>query len=618
MPFDGNGTYNPPAPEYPAIAGDVILASDFNTIIADIAAALSKCITIDGQSGVTANIDFGGNRIVHLAAGVAADDAVNMLQAFTNPTFTATTAQGVKVTGTAFTVSVTQADFTASQVVVLTQAAGDNSTKVASTAFVFKAVYDLDVAISAALGAEVQDRIDADALLAPLASPALTGVPTAPTAAPGTAGTQLATVQYVLNQAFATALPGQTGNDGKFLQTDGTTSFWTTVNSPGNVMFSQTVPDFPDWLPCDGASYVSASYPDLIAALATAPIPVGPALIDSEASGGGSWVAAALSSDGLYAALSCQQTGKGLDVYKRTGSSYAVVASPSGAPTGVNAANSIAWNADASLLAACGPSISTVLVWRRTGDSFAALTVPSGASGFVVCCAFSPDGGYLSVGSASSPYVTTYKIVGDTLTKIANPATLPASQPSKDGQVAWSPDSAFLAVTHAASPFVTIYSRSGDVLTKVANPATLPDSSATGVSFSTDGGYLAVAGTSTNKTIVYSRSGSVFTLFKTGLPSMDYRITYTTDGKLIGTLNTLPSDIRILVQAQDYAEVPQPSAINDNVRKAYASLDGGFIAVTDQSVDFQWFQMGIGQPSFAVPIIANIGSTGEVKGYIKS
>jgi hypothetical protein len=63
-----------------------------------------------------------------------------------------------------------------------TQAAGDNSTRLATTAFV-KAVETLLIA--------------ADALKAPLASPVLTGTPTAPTAAPGTNTTQLSTTAFV-------------------------------------------------------------------------------------------------------------------------------------------------------------------------------------------------------------------------------------------------------------------------------------------------------------------------------------------------------------------------------------------------------------------------------------
>jgi hypothetical protein len=60
-------------------------------------------------------------------------------------------------------------------------------------------------------------------------SPGLTGIPTAPTATPGTSSTQLATTAFVAAAAFSAALPGQAGNSGKFITTNGTTASWAYV-----------------------------------------------------------------------------------------------------------------------------------------------------------------------------------------------------------------------------------------------------------------------------------------------------------------------------------------------------------------------------------------------------
>lgn len=92
-------------------------------------------------------------------------------------------------------------NFTGATITVPTQAQGDNSTKAASTAYVFT-------------------------YFAPLASPALTGIPTAPTASPGTSTTQIATTAFAAAMAFSSALPAQTGNAGKVVTTDGTTASW--------------------------------------------------------------------------------------------------------------------------------------------------------------------------------------------------------------------------------------------------------------------------------------------------------------------------------------------------------------------------------------------------------
>ena len=69
----------------------------------------------------------------------------------------------------------------------------------------------------------IQTQIDAKA---PTASPTLTGTPAAPTATPGTNTTQLATTAFVIAQGLSSALPGQAGNAGKYVSTDGATATW--------------------------------------------------------------------------------------------------------------------------------------------------------------------------------------------------------------------------------------------------------------------------------------------------------------------------------------------------------------------------------------------------------
>lgn len=69
----------------------------------------------------------------------------------------------------------------------------------------------------------IQTQLNAKA---PLDSPALTGVPTTPTAATGTSGGQIASLDYVIATSLSASLPGQTGNAGKLLSTDGVDANW--------------------------------------------------------------------------------------------------------------------------------------------------------------------------------------------------------------------------------------------------------------------------------------------------------------------------------------------------------------------------------------------------------
>lgn len=77
-----------------------------------------------------------------------------------------------------------------------TASPGTNTTQAASTAFTGAAVLVETMRAEAAEAAETARAEAAEALLAPLASPHLTGTPLAPTASPGTNTTQLATTAF--------------------------------------------------------------------------------------------------------------------------------------------------------------------------------------------------------------------------------------------------------------------------------------------------------------------------------------------------------------------------------------------------------------------------------------
>ena len=122
--------------------------------------------------------------------------------------------------------------------------------------------------------------------------------------------------------------------------------------------------------------------------------------------------------------------------------------------------------------------------------------------------AFSPDGNYMSVAHATTPFITIYKRDGDIFTKLDNPDVLPAST---GNGIAFSPDVNYLSVAHNISPFITIYKRDGDVFTKLDNPDVLPPSTGRGTAFSPDGNYLSVAHATSPFITIYKRSGDVFT-----------------------------------------------------------------------------------------------------------
>lgn len=115
------------------------------------------------------------------------------------------------------------------------------------------------------------------------------------------------------------------------------------------------------------------------------------------------------------------------------------------------------------------------------------------------------------VAHASSPYVTFYNKSCETITKAADPASLPGGT----GQAASiSPSNHYWAVGSAGSPYLDIYRRNGSsgAMTRLANPSTMPASGVSAVAFATGGLYFALAD-STAPVMVYgvNTSTDVFT-----------------------------------------------------------------------------------------------------------
>lgn len=78
MPRNGSGVYSPPGANYPAISGTLITAANRNAVDADIATALTGSIAVNGESVVTANIPFAGNKLTGIGVATARTDAASI------------------------------------------------------------------------------------------------------------------------------------------------------------------------------------------------------------------------------------------------------------------------------------------------------------------------------------------------------------------------------------------------------------------------------------------------------------------------------------------------------------------------------------------------------------
>lgn len=79
MPFDSNGNYTLPT-SYFVENGDTVLPIQHNPPFEDVAQALSLAFLRDGRSPMIGDLPMGSKRIINLAPGVAAADAVTKAQ----------------------------------------------------------------------------------------------------------------------------------------------------------------------------------------------------------------------------------------------------------------------------------------------------------------------------------------------------------------------------------------------------------------------------------------------------------------------------------------------------------------------------------------------------------
>lgn len=245
MPLNGSGAYSLPQPQYPAIAGTIIEAQDWNDILDDIASVLSNAVYVDGQAVMEAALKMGNFKILNLATGAADTDAVNYAQVFKNPTFTSTAGNDVKVIGEEFVVDPTTFTVTpdALNITVLTLAISATTTLTLSSSndITLSATDDIFISPTDDLVVSAQDVImTANTITFNGATKAdLTSTSTAPNQPLTANGTEIVNM-FTLNQvAMQASLPTLTGNNGKVLKIDGSGNvIWsgvldTTIIKPG-------------------------------------------------------------------------------------------------------------------------------------------------------------------------------------------------------------------------------------------------------------------------------------------------------------------------------------------------------------------------------------------------
>lgn len=250
MPLNGLGTFEPNSPEYPAVPDTLILASDWNTILEDIAGALSTALYRDGQAAATANISMGNHKLINVQNGSNPQDATTVLQVFTNPTFTGTVGTGVVLAGNAVTVTATLLDVNSTTVDVdsttVTVSASETASFDAVTSLTLDSAQliftgEVTATSTTDLSFTAVDNINLTATDIVVTGSLLATLNTATTAVNQLItddSTKIATTHFVQQAAFQSAVPILTGKTNHLLGNDGVDVNWVNLIDADVISFA--------------------------------------------------------------------------------------------------------------------------------------------------------------------------------------------------------------------------------------------------------------------------------------------------------------------------------------------------------------------------------------------
>ena len=145
MSRNGSGTYVLPTGN-PVVTGTTITSNWANTTFSDVATALTGSVASDGQTPMTGPLAMGNNKITGVADGTASSDVATVNQ-ISNPNITGGSIDGTPIgnispsTGKFTTLSANAGTTLSGTCTAPTVTPGsDNSTKIATTAFVQSAI----------------------------------------------------------------------------------------------------------------------------------------------------------------------------------------------------------------------------------------------------------------------------------------------------------------------------------------------------------------------------------------------------------------------------------------------------------------------------------------------
>lgn len=172
-----------------------------------------------------------------------------------------------------------------------------------------------------------------------------------------------------------------------------------------------------------------------------------------------------------------------LRLYKRTGDALAQVDTESAGSNPLG----IGWSPSGTYVTCSSYTSPDWYAWSLSGDTLTPITGLPVLAGNGQDTDWDPTETYVAVAHYTTPFMSVFKRSGTTFTKISDPASLPSGAigNATGGGIRWSPDGLHVSKGSSTTPYLETWSfDSGtDTLTKLSNPATLPAGSGGGVSY---------------------------------------------------------------------------------------------------------------------------------------
>jgi hypothetical protein len=234
-------------------------------------------------------------------------------------------------------------------------------------------------------------------------------------------------------------------------------------------------------------------------------------------------------------------------------------AQPGGGPSSGAGADLVKFNNTGSyLVTSNGNNSPYFYVYSRSSDTFTRLANPasvpaSAARGFawtnnLAGYPFTATS-YLAMTNTTSPFLRIYYVTGSTITLSSLTIPVPSGGQTTATGVGWAPNDANIVVGLNSSPFYVNYNTTSSSFTIVNTATILPTSTVNSVQYSPDSSLIAMGMASSPGLMIYTVTNNTFNLTGTNITTFPnttvYQVAWTPDSQYLGLIQSTSPYLRV-------------------------------------------------------------------------